>query len=306
MAGKLAETANINGGTIANCAVSETVTIAVDLSGSKTPAYWRALGVGRHGPFRMTRADAGAPGSSVSGTVTAIVKSLDTGVDVVLKYDEDEGTTDYRRVSTDETNWAAWRPVGSGALEVVDIADAGTLAQQDADDVSVSKLTVSQGSIDHTVEIVSTVEGMHNLQLEADHNGSTGAILGLSLSTSSPAIGDDVGQIYFTASGTTYALLGGEIQGAGFGSFAGRFTFHTVDTTGGAIARAYIGLGLYTANTSDNGADSVTSKTHYLKAAAAPSSPAVAGSWALYVDSGDSNKLKAKHSTGTVVTLGTP
>lgn len=37
---------------------------------------------------------------------------------------------------------------------------------------------------------------------------------------------------------------------------------------------------------------------------AAPSSPATG--WYLYVDSGDSNKLKAKASTGTVVTLGTP
>lgn len=36
----------------------------------------------------------------------------------------------------------------------------------------------------------------------------------------------------------------------------------------------------------------------------APSNPS--SGWALYVDSGDSNKLKAKASNGTVVTLGTP
>jgi hypothetical protein len=36
----------------------------------------------------------------------------------------------------------------------------------------------------------------------------------------------------------------------------------------------------------------------------APASPA--SGWVLYTDSGDSNKLKAKASTGTVVTLGTP
>jgi hypothetical protein len=36
----------------------------------------------------------------------------------------------------------------------------------------------------------------------------------------------------------------------------------------------------------------------------APSNPA--SGWVLYVDSGDGNKLKAKASTGTVVTLGTP
>jgi len=36
----------------------------------------------------------------------------------------------------------------------------------------------------------------------------------------------------------------------------------------------------------------------------APSSPA--SGWTIYVDSGDSNKLKAKASNGTVVTLGTP
>lgn len=38
--------------------------------------------------------------------------------------------------------------------------------------------------------------------------------------------------------------------------------------------------------------------------AAAPATPA--SGWVLYVDSGDGNKLKAKASTGTVVTLGTP
>lgn len=37
---------------------------------------------------------------------------------------------------------------------------------------------------------------------------------------------------------------------------------------------------------------------------AAPDSPA--SGWTLYVDSGDGNKLKAKASTGTVVTLATP
>lgn len=43
----------------------------------------------------------------------------------------------------------------------------------------------------------------------------------------------------------------------------------------------------------------------YFSAAAAPASPS-SGEWVIYVDTGDGNKLKAKASTGTVVTLGTP
>lgn len=46
--------------------------------------------------------------------------------------------------------------------------------------------------------------------------------------------------------------------------------------------------------------------TVQLAPAAAPAAPALAGAWVLYVDSGDGNKLKAKASTGTVVTIGTP
>ena len=42
-----------------------------------------------------------------------------------------------------------------------------------------------------------------------------------------------------------------------------------------------------------------------MSADTAPASP-TAGSWVLYADAGDSNKLKAKYSSGTVVTLGTP
>ena len=51
------------------------------------------------------------------------------------------------------------------------------------------------------------------------------------------------------------------------------------------------------------------SRTHtnrmQMSADTAPASPAAAN-WVVYVDAGDSNKLKAKASTGTVVTLGTP
>lgn len=42
-----------------------------------------------------------------------------------------------------------------------------------------------------------------------------------------------------------------------------------------------------------------------ISADTAPASP-TSGSWVLYADAGDSNKLKAKYSSGTVVTLGTP
>lgn len=41
-----------------------------------------------------------------------------------------------------------------------------------------------------------------------------------------------------------------------------------------------------------------------LTPATAPAAPA--SGWTLYCDSGDLNKLKAKASTGTIVTLGTP
>lgn len=51
-------------------------------------------------------------------------------------------------------------------------------------------------------------------------------------------------------------------------------------------------------------AGAVTSPTIAHTPAAAPSSPA--SGWIIYVDSGDGNKLKAKASTGTVITLATP
>lgn len=53
-------------------------------------------------------------------------------------------------------------------------------------------------------------------------------------------------------------------------------------------------------------ASSYKQRTQYLSPATAPSNPSISGQWVLYVDSGDSNKLKAKHSSGTVVTLATP
>lgn len=46
--------------------------------------------------------------------------------------------------------------------------------------------------------------------------------------------------------------------------------------------------------------------TIQLAPAAAPSAPALSGSWVLYVDSGDGNKLKAIASNGTIALLGTP
>lgn len=52
--------------------------------------------------------------------------------------------------------------------------------------------------------------------------------------------------------------------------------------------------------------DYITAKGMYVDARAAPGSPATSGTWVIYSDSGDGNKLKAKASTGTVVTLGTP
>lgn len=52
------------------------------------------------------------------------------------------------------------------------------------------------------------------------------------------------------------------------------------------------------------GAGSITVALGALTPIAAPASPA--SGWVLYTDSGDGNKLKAKASTGTVVTLGTP
>lgn len=43
-----------------------------------------------------------------------------------------------------------------------------------------------------------------------------------------------------------------------------------------------------------------------LQPAAAPAAPSIAGAWTLYVDSGNSNELRAIASDGTIVTLGTP
>jgi len=72
--------------------------------------------------------------------------------------------------------------------------------------------------------------------------------------------------------------------------------YTTEATTGGAGSLAAAG-GIYAAK-------QVVSTGHTLVPQTAPASPL--SGWTLYTDSGDGNKLKAKASTGTVVTIGTP
>lgn len=56
----------------------------------------------------------------------------------------------------------------------------------------------------------------------------------------------------------------------------------------------------------DLGGATLGVRRYYTSPAVAPSAPTTSGAWAVYVDSGDGNKLKAIASTGTIVTLGTP
>lgn len=64
-------------------------------------------------------------------------------------------------------------------------------------------------------------------------------------------------------------------------------------------------LGPYTDGQVSLGNDSKAWKFLQLTPISAPANPTT-GNWRIYVDAGDGNKLKAKASTGTVVTLGTP
>lgn len=102
------------------------------------------------------------------------------------------------------------------------------------------------------------------------------------------AIGYDVSVVSTTANGQM--TIGNYIYGTG------------LTGTGNTISTAKIGLGVKAPETPLHvAAGGITINT-----GTAASSPTASGAWVLYVDSGDSNKLKAKASNGTTVTLGTP
>jgi hypothetical protein len=311
MAGTLPGTPNLKDGVITNTKIVGGTRIDTTETVARAPSVYRALAVAGGNTYEekvtIARATIGAKGSAVTGRLR-IEAPVDTAYPVVQKFTGTDGV-ESKRVSTNESTWGNWRKLFDEVDKpniATDVTGAGTLAQQNADDVSISKMVVSQTDSEKTVELNSTIEGLVNLLLTATHNGSNGAGLQMKLATASAASGDQMGRLYFDIGAGHMGAIIGELLSGTPSSYAARLTLQTTNTTATLITRAYVGLGIYTAGTTDNGADSITSITHYLKAAAAPSNPAVAGSWALYVDSGDGNKLKAKHSTGTVVTLGTP
>ncbi len=88
-------------------------------------------------------------------------------------------------------------------------------------------------------------------------------------------------------------------------AYDGDFLYVNAGNSGGTFSGNFLNLSL--ANVSvfsvDNEGKTLTQGVS-LPPRAAPSNPSTG--WILYTDSGDSNKLKAKASNGTTVTLGTP
>jgi hypothetical protein len=98
--------------------------------------------------------------------------------------------------------------------------------------------------------------------------------------------------------------LGGTTEGTTFQNYA--YVYTGTSTNGFRVFTNGANVRLTIDNT--GAATFAGSVTHTLGTnlppQTAPASPA--SGWVLYIDSGDGNKLKAKASTGTVVTIGTP
>lgn len=101
------------------------------------------------------------------------------------------------------------------------------------------------------------------------------------------------------ATGTTLGLANAHLGLLGFlnTSNAAIYTNNSTPITFGVNGATVFSL-------TAGGIDLVAGKSTILRPGTAPASPS--SGWAFYVDSGDGNKLKAKASTGTTVTLGTP
>ena len=111
MAGKLRERANIKGGTIDGCALVDPATFLVDETVARAPSHYRTQASGQDRTLnrtdRVSRTLVSAPGASTAGDLRTKAP-VSTAQPVVQHYFAEDG--EWRRVSTGESSWGAWRP----------------------------------------------------------------------------------------------------------------------------------------------------------------------------------------------------
>lgn len=165
------------------------------------------------------------------------------------------------------------------------------------------------GTVIHTPNNVSIIQSRNAadnadvavLSIDSSNNVALGAIFGIDQTDKIITMNNGADTIlkFFGSPNYNIISLNGDLTLSG----------HTGITGGGSgDSNLYLDAG-GTGDTVVRGA--VTERARFLNGGGlkilpttAPSTPG--SGWTLYVDSGDSNKLKAKASTGTVVTLGTP
>jgi hypothetical protein len=135
MAGKLPETANINGGVIANAQTVGGSRVDVTETVARAPSFYRALAVAGGNTYEektsIARATIGAKGSAVTGRLR-IEAATDTAYPVVQKFTGTDGV-ESKRVSTNESTWGSWRKLFDEVDKpniATDVTGAGTAAAQ--------------------------------------------------------------------------------------------------------------------------------------------------------------------------------
>jgi hypothetical protein len=140
-----------------------------------------------------------------------------------------------------------------------------------------------------------------------------GALATTSTSGSNILFGNGSGGISNVTVGAGLSFIGGTLSAAGVGSTEPPNTLFAGPTSGPSAAPAFRALvaadipdlsASYCALTGCTMSGPLSTPSLPIPPSSEPATPA--SGWVLYVDSADSNKLKAKASTGATVTLGVP
>jgi hypothetical protein len=329
-AGKLPHQINAAGGQMRGVNIFDSPVILVDENTARLPSYYRAKAVAAAADYneskRIARATISGPGAAVAGKLKTRAP-VDTAEPVVQKFEADDGT--WRRKSTSETTWSGWvKQTDTGNVAFAAIESAGEV-NEDAlpTDGLVRRNWTSYASIVQ-YRMVHARYDAGELAIEQAGNQVMfidAARPGLAI-TAAAAAGEAIPvQQYGPLIDASWNWTP---DAPIFMGTLGQLT-QTIDTAWKAYIR--VGTAIHAdvmivdvqppierrqANLApmvigdDTGVPRQANDTdimnacHSLRPRAAPSAPA--SGWVLYCDSGDSNKLKAIASNGTIATIGTP
>jgi hypothetical protein len=130
MAGKLPETANINGGTVTGVDIFDSAEYLVTETVARLPSFYSGLasaaGDALRKNYTMNANDLGFTTEFLPDiTVTLRVVAQPTGTDVVQH--AIGSAVAYRRKATGASTWSAWKPAVARALAAVAATNGGTI-----------------------------------------------------------------------------------------------------------------------------------------------------------------------------------